>query len=183
MTRRAAARRAALSLALALPIVVAACAPSGPALVATFPATTTAPDRPLTEAVTQTRAAIAAALGERQLLLNDTQTPFRPAEAPLLASAPRAIYQAFLPQDQDRGMIVVYEFPDSSTAAAAAAEQQRYLASGPGRVQSPQGTVHVLRSLDATVISYDWLPGAALDPRAPDIQAALETIGIGYPVD
>ena len=68
-------------------------------------------------------------------------------------------------------------------AAAAAAEQQRYLASGPGRVQSPQGTVHVIRGLDTTVIVYDWLPGAANDPKAPDVQAALETLGIAYPVD
>ena len=162
---------------------ISACAPSGQAPVATFPATTTAPDRPLTGAVAQTRGAIAAALGERQLVLNDTQTPFRPAEAPLLASAPRAVYQAWLPQDPDRGMIVVYEFTDSAMAAAAAAEQQRYLASGPGRVQSPQGTVHVIRGLDTTVIVYDWLPGAANDPKAPDVQAALETLGIAYPVD
>jgi len=159
------------------------CAPQGAAPVATFPATTTPPAIPLTGAVLQTRAAIAAALDERQLVLNDTQTPFRPAEAPLLASAPRAVYQAWLPQDEDRGMIVVYELPDSATAATAAAEEQRYLASGFGRVQSAQGTVHVIRSLDTTVILYDWLPGAALDPKAPDIQAALETLGIGYPVD
>jgi len=181
--RRLAAFAPVVATLAALAVAVAACAPSGAAPVATFPATTTAPDRPLTGAVTQTRGAIAAALGEKQLILNDTQTPFRPAEAPLLASAPRAVYQAWLPQDPDRGMIVVYELPDSATAAAAAAEQQRYLASGPGRVQSPQGTVHVIRGLDTTVIVYDWLPGAANDPHAPDVQAALETLGIGYPVD
>jgi hypothetical protein len=174
---------AAVTAAAVMTLTLTACAPSGPAVLATFPATTTAPDRPLTAAVDATRTAIAAALGDRQLILNDTQTPIRPAEAPLLASAPRAVYQAYLPQDPDRGMILVYEFPDSATAAGAAAEQERYLASGPGRVQSPQGTIHVIRSLDTTVILYDWLPGAALDPKAPDIQAALETLGIGYPVD
>ena len=171
-----------MALVAALAGALAACAPSGPAAVATFPATTLGPDTPLTAAVARTRATIAAALGERQLILNDTQAPFRPAEAPLLAAAPRAVYQAWLPQDPDRGMLVVYEFPDSATAAAAAAEQQRYLASGFGRVQTPQGTVHIIRSLDTTVILYDWLPGAAQDPKAPDVQAALETLGIGYPV-
>jgi len=149
---------------------------------ATFPATTTAPDRPVTDAILQTRAAIAIALGERRLTLLDTQAPFRPSEAPLLATAPRAIYQAWMPQDPDRGLIAVYEFPDEQRASAAAAEQQQWLATGPGRVQSPEGTVHVIRGLGATVIVYDWLPGAAIDATAPDIQAALESIGIPYPI-
>jgi hypothetical protein len=163
-------------------VIACACAPSGSAPTTTYPPPSATPAVPLTASTDRTRAAIAAALSERQIVLNDTQAPFRPAESALLASAPRAVYQAWLPQDPDRGMIVVYEFPDGATAAAAAAEQQRYLASGPGRVQSPQGTVHVIRSLDTTVILYDWLPGAALDPKAPEIQAALETLGIGYPV-
>ncbi len=175
-------RAVALTGALAGALVVAGCAAGAPPPAATFPATTTAPDRPTTDAILQTRAAISAALGERRMTLLDTQTPFRPAEAPLLASAPRAVYQAFMPQDQDRGLIAVYEFPDTQRAAAAAAEQQQWLATGPGRVQSPEGTVHVIRGLGTTVIVYDWLPGAATDPTAPDIQAALETIGIPYPV-
>ena len=76
----------------------------------------------------------------------------------------------------------MYEFPDTQRADEAATEQQRYHATGPGRVQTPQGTVHVIRGVGTTVIVYDWLPDAATDPTAPDIQAALETLGIGYPV-
>jgi hypothetical protein len=163
-------------------LVVTGCAPNAGGQVATFPATTTAPDRPVSAAVGQTRAAIAAALGQRDLTLSDTQAPYRPAEAPMLASAPRAVYQAWLPQDPDKGLIVVYEFADAQLAAAAAAEQQSYLATGPGRVQSPQGTVHVIRGLGTTVIVYDWLPGAGKDPTAPEIQSGLETLGIPYPV-
>jgi hypothetical protein len=176
-------RAGAVGLGLAAAgLLIVGCAPSAGVATETFPATTTAPDRPVSAAVVQTRAAIAAALGDRQLILNDTQTPYRPAEAPSLASAPRAVYQAFLPQDPDKGLIVVYEFPNTDQATAAAAEQQRYLATGPGRVQTPQGTVHVIRGVGTTVIVYDWLPGAANDPAAPDIQAGLETLGIGYPV-
>jgi hypothetical protein len=77
----------------------------------------------------------------------------------------------------------VYDFADSSRAADAAAEEQRYLATGPGRVQTPEGTVHVLRQLGPTVILYDWLPGAAKDSSAPDVQRVLETLGVGYPID
>lgn len=176
-------RRLAGSAALLAAVLIAltGCATSDPALV-TYPPGSAAPDTPVSAAVTQTRAEIAAALAARRLTLSDTQTPHRPAEAPLLATAPRAVYQAWLPEDPSKGLIVVYEFRDTQRAAEAAAEQQRYLATGPGRVQSPEGTKHVIRGVGTTVIVYDWLPGAANDPTAPDIQAALETLGIGYPV-
>jgi hypothetical protein len=121
-------------------------------------------------------------LGEANLVLTDTQAPVRPAEAPLLTAAPRAVYQVTLPADPTRGFIVVYEFSDAARATDAAAEEQRYLASGPGKVQTPEGTVHVLRQVGATVVLYDWLPGAAEDPSAPDIQRALETLGVGFPI-
>ena len=41
---------------------------------------------------------------------------------------------------------------------------------GPGRVQTPQGTVSVIRQVGSTVVMYQWLPGAAQDPSAPGIQ-------------
>ena len=110
------------------------------------------------------------------------QVDYRPAEGPILANAPRAVYQAVLPADPAHGYIVVYELRDTSSAAQAAAEQQRYLETGPGRVQTPPGTVHVIRGVGTTVIVYDWLPGAATDDSAPAVQTALETIGIPYPV-
>ena len=40
----------------------------------------------------------------------------------------------------------------------------------------------VIRQVGSTVILYDWLPGASQDPSAAGIQAALETLGTGYPV-
>ena len=121
-------------------------------------------------------------LADHQLVLTDTQSPFRPVESPLLVSAPRAVYQVILPKDPTRGFIVVYEFPDPNTAGQAAAEEQGYLATGPGRIQSPQGSVQVLRQVGVTVVLYDWLPGAAQDSAAPEIQQALETLGVGYPI-
>ena len=90
--------------------------------------------------------------------------------------------QVVLPKDPDKGYIVVYEFPDTGRATAAATEQQGYLGSGPGRVQTPQGTVSVIRQVGSTVVLYQWLPAAANDPSAAGIQTALETLGVGYPV-
>jgi len=160
---------------------VASCAADNGATV-TYPVASIGPDRTVSPAVIQTRGQVAQALGEKNLILADTQTPYRPPESAMLASAPRAVYQVTLPADPTGGYIVVYEFTDTAQAAMAAAEEQAYLASGPGRVQSPRGTVNVIRQVGATVVFYGWLPGAANDPAAPDVQAALETLGVGYPV-
>ena len=162
-------------------IILAACGTSSGS-VPSVPVATAGPLMTVSPAVNQTRAELVRVLGAANLVLADTQAPVRPAESPLLVDAPRAVFQVTLPQDPTRGFIVVYEFTDSSRASEAAAEEQRYLASGPGRVQTPEGTVHVLRQVGPTVVLHDWLPGAAKDPAAPEIQRALETLGVGYPV-
>jgi hypothetical protein len=174
----------ALVAAFVATAVLGGCAASGPlpSSPAVAPADSPRPSMTVSPAVGQTRGLLVRALGEHNLVLSDSQAPIRPAEAPLLAAAPRAVYQVLLPKDPTKGFIVVYEFPDDGRAAAAAAEEQAYLATGPGRVQRPQGTVTVIRGVGTTVVFYDWLPGAAQDPAAPGIQAALETLGVGYPV-
>jgi len=175
-------RRLGFAVAVALLLVsIAGCA-SGNGATVTYPVGSIGPDRTVSPAVAGTRGQLAQALGDKNLILTDTQTPYRPPESAMLASAPRAVYQVTLPADPNGGYIVVYEFADQAQAAQAAAEQQAYLASGPGRVQSPLGTVHVIRQVGTTVVYYSWLPGASQDPGAAAIQAALETIGVGYPV-
>lgn len=169
-------------LAIASMGVAGGCATDG-APIATFPPASIGPSRTVSPAVNQTRAELVRVLGQANLVLADTQAPVRPAEAPLLTAAPRAVYQVTLPADPTRGFIVVYEFSDSAHAADAAAEEQRYLASGPGRIQTPEGTIHVLRQVGSSVVLYDWLPGAAKDADAPKIQQALETLGVGFPID
>jgi hypothetical protein len=162
-------------------LVLAACATDGQP-VQSVTAATARPVMTVSPAVNQTRAELVRALSAANLVLADTQVSVRPAESALLAAAPRAVFQVTLPADPTRAFIVVYEFSDSGRASEAAAEEQLYLASGPGRVQTPEGTVHVLRQVGPTVVLYDWLPGAAKDPSAPKIQPALETLGVGYPV-
>jgi hypothetical protein len=161
--------------------VLAACAASGGGVPAA-PVATSRPSTTVSAAVSLTRAELVQALGTKNLVLADSQAAIRPAEAPLLGAAPRAVYQVLLPKEPTKGFIVVYEFLDSSRAAQAAAEQQAYLATGPGRVQRPQGTVTLIRQVGSTVVLYDWLPGASQDPSATGIQASLETLGTGFPV-
>jgi hypothetical protein len=168
------------TFAVASAVSAAGCASGAPP--PTVPTETVAPTRTVTPTVNQTRAALVAALGGHNLILTDSQAPVRPAEAPRFAAAPRAVYQVTLPQDPDKGFIVVYEFPDTASAAAAAAEEQAYLATGPGRVQTPQGTVSVIRQVGSTVVFYQWLPAASRDAAAPGIQDALESLGVGFPI-
>lgn len=171
----------AIALAAGLAVTLAGCGTVDEA-ARSFPVASIGPAMTVSPAVDQTRAEIVQVLGTNNLQLSDTQTPVRMAESPLLTTAPRAVYQVVLPKDPDKGYIVVYEFPDPGRAAAAAAEQQGYLGSGPGRVQTPQGTVSVIRQVGSTVVMYQWLPAAANDPSAAGIQTALETLGVGYPV-
>lgn len=181
LLRRGAATGLAATLAALLLVVAGCAATEQPA--PSVPVESIGPAMTVSPAVNQTRAELVRVLGAVSLVLTDTQAPVRPAESALLTAAPRAVFQVTLPADPTRGYIVVYEFSDSNRAAEAAAEVQRYLATGPGRVQTPEGTVHVLRQVGPTVVLYDWLPGAAKDPSAPDIQRALETLGVGYPID
>lgn len=146
------------------------------------PAPALGPSRTVGPAVAQTRAELVRVLGTRNLVLQDSQAPFRPPEDGRFTTAPRALYQVILPEAPTEGFIVVYEFGDPTAAAEAAIAQAAYLASGPAKVQSAFGTRHILRLVGSTVVMYSWVPEGVQDPRQPDIQAALELLGTGVPV-
>jgi hypothetical protein len=170
---------ARLTLAtIAIAIVAAGCGIGASTTgSASFPVESIGPSAATTGAVTETRAAIVAALAAKSLQLADPKVPFRPPESPRLAAAPRAVYQVVLPADPSHGFISVYEFPDPAAAATAAQEQAAYVGSGPGRVQFPPDARFVVRQLGTTVVFFSWSPENSPDPRTADIQPLLETIG------
>jgi hypothetical protein len=174
--------RVALAVVLALAGVVGACAPGGGVTVASFPPGTIGPAKTAGAAAAQTRTELVRVLGEHNLILQDSEAPFRPPEDTTFTTTPRALYQVILPDAPGEGFIVVYEFPDASAAAEAAANQAAYLATGPARVQSAFGTRHVIRLVGSTAVLYSWVPEGAVDARQPAIQAALETLGVGVAV-
>jgi hypothetical protein len=182
MAARLSPGRDALALA-GLLAMLAGCGPSGEA-VATLapPGATIGPARTVGPVVAQTRGDLVRALGTKNLVLQDSQAPFRPPEDARFTTTPRALYQVILPKSPDQGFIVVYEFPDPAAAAQAAREQAAYLATGPAKVQSPLGTRHIIRLVGPTVVLYSWVPQGAVDPLQPDIQTALETLGTGVAV-
>jgi len=174
---------AVATLALAA-LALAACAPTGSAPAAVQPSAVASVGPPVNvgPAVAQTRSELVRVLGSRNLVLQDSSAAFRPPEDPRFTSTPRALYQVILPDAPSEGFIVVYEFGDPTTAAEAATAQAAYLATGPAKVQSAFGARHVLRLVGSTVVMYSWVPEGVQDPRQPDIQAALETLGTGVPV-
>jgi hypothetical protein len=171
-----------LALALAFAVLVGGCAPGGGVSVASFPPGSIGPSGTAGAGAAQTRIELVRVLGEHNLVLDDAEVPFRPAEDATFTTTPRAVYQVILPDAPGQGYIVVYEFPDPTTAAEAATDQAAYLATGPARVQSPFGTRHVVRLVGSTVVLYSWVPEGATDERQPLIQTALETLGVGVPV-
>jgi hypothetical protein len=176
---------AILVAALVVPaLAVVACAPTGAAPPAVQPSAvaSVSPSSNVGPAVAQTRAELVRVLGSRNLVLQDSSAAFRPPEDPQFTTTPRALYQVILPDAPSEGFIVVYEFGDPSAATEAATAQAAYLATGPAKVQSPFGARHILRLVGSTVVMYSWVPGGVADPRQPDIQAALETLGTGVPV-
>jgi hypothetical protein len=174
---------ARLILALAVAGVVAACSGDAGVVPTARPVVPTeGPTRTVGPAVAQTRVELVQALGTRNLVLRDTQAPFRPPEDARFTTTPRALYQVILPQAPGEGFIVVYEFADPTAAAEAAAAQARYLATGPAKVQSAFGTRHIIRLVGSTVVMYSWVPEGSEDPLQQDIQPALETLGTGVPV-
>ncbi|MBI2762914.1 MAG: hypothetical protein HYX54_04065 [Chloroflexi bacterium] len=130
-----------------------------------------------------TRAGVVTALSAANLQVEDILAPYRPAEAPRLAAAPRLVVRAVIPADPDHGRIVIYEFRSTADATTAAQEQAAYIASGVGRVQFPTGTQFVLRVVGPTVVFYAWSGSGVPDPtRAAAIATALETQGFGVPI-
>lgn len=179
--RLARARGAWLVVGLVALVALGACGSSGPA-AATYSLSSAKPATAAPGAVGGARADLVRVLGEQNLVLQDAPVDFRPAEGPALASAPRSVYQVILPDDPTHGYVVVYALRDVPAAAAAGADQAAYLATGPGRVQMPIGTQHVIRQVGAAVVLYSWIPGSSPDERTPLIAQALESLGIGIDV-
>lgn len=185
--RRPSADRRALAIAViavVILVIVAAvvAGKAGAPGTPTFPplGATTPPAGP---AAASTRSDVATALAGVSLQIEDLTTPYRPAEAPRVAAAPRLVIRAVIPNDPDHGRIVIYEFLSTTDATSAAQEQATYLASGVGRVQFTPDTQFTLRVVGSTVVFYSWAVANSPDPtQATAVSTALETLGFGVPV-
>ena len=167
--------------ALALAGLVAACGIAAPNEAAS-PAADAAPTQSLSAAIELTRAAVEAALRSVDLALVEPRLAFRPPESPALIDVPRGVFQVVLADDPAGGFVVIYELPSPDAANVAGLAQAAWLSSGPGAVQAPLGTRHVIRQVGATLVTFSYPPSDAADARAPEVAAALEAVGHGIPV-
>lgn len=137
---------------------------------------------PAGDAAAATRGEVVRALGAAGLQAEDAPSAYRPPEAAELASAPRLVVRAILPDDPAHGRIVVYELSSPAAAEQAARAQADYIASGVGRVQFPPDSRYVLRVVGSTVVFFTWSPASSPDPRTGDITPALEGLGLGIAI-
>ncbi|MBI2781679.1 MAG: hypothetical protein HYX55_07790 [Chloroflexi bacterium] len=172
-------RRRVLALLAAAVVFVGACA--GTTARTTFPPLGSTP-RPVGDATAATSRQVVGALAAVGFQGVDAIRQYRPPEGAILAGAPRSVLQATLPDDPAHGFIVIYALASDAAAQAAAEDQAAYVASGPGRVQFTPDAHFVLRVASSTVVFFWWSPGAALDQRTKDIEAALGNVGTEVPV-
>jgi hypothetical protein len=146
------------------------------------PAPDPTPRPTISPAVAATQVQLDGALRARGIVLQPTELAVRPGEPPSFSTVPRTAFRALLPDDPSGGLITVYELADPGAAAAAATELAAHVASGPGRVQYPPDTRHVLRQAGSTVVVFPWSPASSVDPRAADVAAAVATVGTEVPI-
>jgi hypothetical protein len=141
----------------------------------TFPPFGSTP-APAGDATAATRQQVIGALAAVGLQAVDASRPYRPAEGPLLTAAPRTVLQA-LPDDAERGFIVIYALGSDSVAQKAAADHAAYLAMNTTKANLPPGSRFVLRRVGPTVVYFTWSAADLSDPRMGTIAEALATRG------
>ncbi len=172
---------AVAGLALAAALSLAGCWGAGLAPPPVPTGETPAPS--VSASMAATRAQLAGTLQAAGISLVDAETPYRPAESPALAAAPRVVLRAILPDDADQGRIVVYDLGDPQAAYQAGREMAAYLGSGPGRIQFAPDARFALRLVGPTVVFSTWSANAAADPAAGGrLMTLLQSVGITVPI-
>jgi hypothetical protein len=136
----------------------------------------------LTPAIEGTHVALDAALHTGAGVgLDDAPEAYRPAEPPVLAYAPRAVFKVRLPNDPNRLYVLLYSFPDAAAAAAAGREAAAFYASGPALVQFPPDTRFALSQVGEVLVFSAWSPGSTSD--RPAAEAAFDVVrGFGQAI-
>lgn len=170
----------AIMLAALGSVTLAGCGIGAPEEVPPTPAPSASQD--VSGAIELARGAVESALRRLEIGLIVPNVPFRPAESTALIDVPRGVYQAVLADEPGNGYLAIYEFPDPAAAYEAGRAQAAWLGSGPGAVQNPPGTSHVLRQVGNTLVFYTYRPDGPSGSRAVDVATGLESIGQGIDV-
>ncbi len=122
------------------------------------------------------------ALAEQGIRLDRPVVPYRPAEPPGIAVAPRAVLQAGI-ADPAGGYVMVYEFQDATTASARGTEFAEYLASGFGQTNYSLDAQFSLTQVGSTLIFTWWSSELAADRElARTAFEAISSVGVPIPI-
>jgi hypothetical protein len=178
--------RRVLGVALAGGVALAAVAcnapPGGraPGQGAGVPVTTPMPS--LSAPVEVTAALLREVVGRHGYRLDVSPAPYRPSEPASLVPVPRAVLRANTP-DTGHGFVVIYELPDSPSAARHAQDMASHVGSGFGQTNFPSDAQFHVAHLDRTVIFTWWSRAAVSDEAAAEtVFEALRTVGLAVPV-
>jgi hypothetical protein len=113
------------------------------------------PQASLSLQVEGTAAVVRQALAQAGLQLNPPIQPYRPSEPAGLAMVPRAVLQENL-ADPDQGYVIIYEFPDVTTATDRGRELATYLGSGFGQTNYPLDAQFAITQVGGTIVFTWW---------------------------
>ncbi len=138
------------------------------------------PQASLSAQIQGTRAVLTSAMAATGFRLDPPVMPYRPGEPADLVEAPRAVFQASIP-DANQGYVVIYELPDPGTATTRGQEFASYLGGGFGQTNFPVDAQFSLSQIGSTLIFTWW--SSALATNKPAAQAAFDAIrGVGQPI-
>ncbi|MDQ3408094.1 MAG: hypothetical protein M3472_08095 [Chloroflexota bacterium] len=171
------------TLSLVVACLIAGCAPASSGQQGGQPATPRiTPQASLSTQVATGVAVVREALAAQGIRLDPPIVPYRAAEPPGIAAAPRAVLQAGI-GDPEGGYVMVYEFPDANTASARGTEFAEYLASGFGQTNYPLDAQFYLTQVGGTLIFTWWSSELAADRElARTAFEAISSVGAPIPV-
>ncbi|MGZ6271432.1 MAG: hypothetical protein ACXWPJ_05150 [Candidatus Limnocylindrales bacterium] len=178
------ARAGLASAVLGLAVVLVACGSAQPTSVASPGAGAgrtpliVPPEAGLSSAQAAAVVALRQALSPLGLQLSPVSQPVRPSEPLAFAEVPRAVYRLEL-ADPDQGFVLIYDFADTTVAAAGARQLAGFVGSGFGQTTYPVDAQFSLAQLGSSVIFSWWSAQRSSDPaRAEEAFRALASVGI-----
>jgi hypothetical protein len=132
---------------------------------------------PTTAAADRTHTQVVRALEAAGLQVQDPLSQYRPGESPSLATAPRRLAQAILPDDPQSGYVVIYELASATAADEAGREMLAFVSKGPGTLSYPRDSQFVVQRAGPTLVFFTWSPEVSPTGGAAAVAAALQAVG------
>lgn len=125
----------------------------------------------------RTHTLVVSALEAAGLQAEDPLSQYRPGESPMLATAPRRLVRAMLPDDPQNGYVVIYELPTATDADTAGREFLAFATKGSGVLDYPRDAQFVVQRVGSTLVLFTWSPEVSPTGGPAKVAAALGSVG------